>query len=63
MSAAFSIGFLFRNMKEFKELKNWLDDYCKNEKFSCISLISNREIFEKKFETAKNTINMDSDDF
>ena len=64
MSSAFSIGFLFRNMKEFKELKNWLDDYFnKHQKQCCISIIKDRKIMELNYEKMKNTVNMESDDF
>ena len=64
MSSAFSIGFLFRNMKEFKELKNWLDDYFnKHQKQCCISIIKDRKIMELNYEKMKNAVNMESDDF
>ena len=64
MSSAFSIGFLFRNMKEFKELKNWLDDYYnKHQKQCCISIIKDRKIMELNYEKMKNAINLESDDF
>ena len=64
MSSAFSIGFLFRNMKEFKELKNWLDEYFnKHQKQCCISIIKDRKIMELNYEKMKNAINLESDDF
>ena len=64
MSAAFTIGFLFRNMKEFKELKNWLDCYFNsNKKFHCFSFMNDRKKLENNFEKMKNAVNMDSDDF
>ena len=34
---AFTIGFIFRNIKEFKNLYSWLLEYTKNE-YSCFSL-------------------------
>jgi hypothetical protein len=64
ISCAFTIGFLFRNMKEFKELKIWMDDYFnKHQKLSCISIIKDRKKMEINYEKMKNAINMESDDF
>ena len=64
MSAAFTIGFLFRNMKEYKELKNWFDDYfSKNKKFCCLSFMNDRKKMENNYEKMKSVVNMDSDDF
>ena len=34
---AFTIGFIFRNIQEFKNLYSWLLEYTKNE-YSCFSL-------------------------
>jgi hypothetical protein len=51
-------------MKEFKELKNWLDDYFnKHQKQCCISIIKDRKIMELNYEKMKNAINLESDDF
>jgi hypothetical protein len=37
LQTAMTLAFLFRNMKEFKELKNFFEDYCKTE-HCCFSL-------------------------
>lgn len=63
LQTAFTVGFLFRNVKEFKELQTWIEQYCKNPN-PCIQFEygDSSEDLGKAIEKYAN-INMDKDDF
>ena len=63
LQTAFTVGFLFRNLKEFKELQTWIEQYCKNPN-PCIQYEygDSSEDLGEAIEKYSN-INMDKDDF
>lgn len=63
LQTAFTVGFLFRNVKEFKELQTWIEQYCKNPN-PCIQYEygDSSEDLGEAIEKYSN-INMEKDDF
>ena len=63
LSTAFTIGFIFRNIEEFKSLINFCDEYNSKE-FSCFWISKkNKEDINKNIDFLKNYIDNDEDDF
>ena len=63
LSTAFTIGFIFRNIEEFKSLINFCDEY-NSKDFSCFWISKkNKEDINKNIDFLKDYINNDEDDF
>ncbi len=63
LSTSFTIGFIFRNIEEFKSLINFCDEYNSKE-FSCFWISKkNKEDINKNIDFLKNYIDNDEDDF
>ena len=63
MSTAFTVGFIFRNIDEFKLLINYLIQYVSKD-FSCFWVSTkNKEDINKNLDNLKEYIDNDEDDF
>ena len=63
MTSAFTAGFMFRNMSEFKELAEFLDAYSKGRKNPCFSFTFEDIAASIKNEDFQELIKNDKDDF